>query len=136
MIEAGRYDLHSMRFAFDCFSSSKEENKPKKTGREEKEIVLFRFADPKPLDEVIAELERAGYRPAELEDLLALGATYPNLQRRFPIMALGSIFTSPDGQRWAPCISREGDNRICSLCGLKGGLPHPRWRFAAVPKSA
>lgn len=46
-------------------------------------------------DEAIAELDRMGFRPATLQELLALGAAYPDLQRRFWIVALGSGWRNP-----------------------------------------
>ena len=33
-----------------------------------------------------------GYRPAELHELLVFGEKYQEIQREFPILALGSVF--------------------------------------------
>lgn len=53
-------------------------------------VELFRFYRWIKSEAVLEELGKAGYRPARLEELLALGAAYPDLQREFPIVALGS----------------------------------------------
>ena len=50
-------------------------------------------------DEVLAELARRGLRPATCAELLAFGATYPEVQRKFPVAALGQsalVAGSPD----------------------------------------
>ena len=42
------------------------------------------------IDEVLAEMERLGLRPATFAELLAFSLKYGDLQRQFPIVALGS----------------------------------------------
>lgn len=42
-------------------------------------------------DTALAELERRELRPALYEGLLAFAAKYPELQKQFPIVALGSV---------------------------------------------
>ncbi|MEK7384088.1 MAG: hypothetical protein AAB262_12495 [Elusimicrobiota bacterium] len=41
-------------------------------------------------DEVLAEMDRKGLRPALYEELLGFAEKYPDEQRKFPIVALGS----------------------------------------------
>lgn len=41
--------------------------------------------------DVLAEHERQGVRPATLPELLAFAAKYPDEQRKFPIVARGSV---------------------------------------------
>jgi len=43
-------------------------------------------------EDVIAKMDKSSYRPANLTELLALGAEQPYLQKRFPIVALNSNF--------------------------------------------
>jgi len=53
---------------------------------------LFQFVDGDiSSEDVIKEMDRRGFRPATLMELLALGETHPELQRQFPIIALGTI---------------------------------------------
>ncbi len=44
-------------------------------------------------DEVLAEMDRRGLRPALYEELLGFAEKYPDEQRKFPIVALGSRAT-------------------------------------------
>lgn len=48
----------------------------------------------------------AGYDPGNLAELLALGQTFPDWQREFPIIALGSIWS-----HHVPCLSVDIFNR-------------------------
>lgn len=41
-------------------------------------------------DVALAHLERNGLRPATIEELLAFGASYPEIQKRFHVVCLGS----------------------------------------------
>lgn len=45
-------------------------------------------------DEAIQTMRSEGFQPATAFELLAFGATYPEVQRKFPIMALGTVYTS------------------------------------------
>jgi hypothetical protein len=40
-----------------------------------------------------------GYRPAELSELLAFGENYPEVQRKFPVIAFGSIWRRWDARQ-------------------------------------
>jgi hypothetical protein len=71
---------------------------------------LFHFNRSISSDDAISEMDRAGYRPATLMELLVLGFILPGLQRQFPIVALGSIWLSADGHRYVPCLG-VGDGK-------------------------
>ena len=62
-----------------------------RSGNHEVEIVLLHLNRAAPTAEVEAELDKRSLRPANSAELLALGATYPDLQRMFPIAALGVL---------------------------------------------
>jgi hypothetical protein len=82
---------------------------------------------------VLKEFEARGLRAATLPELLAFGATYPEKQREFPIVALRSVWQNRDGLRCVPCLDRDGSKRMLGLRWLGR-----RWlddcRFAAVRK--
>lgn len=59
---------------------------------------------------VLAHLEANGMRPATLAELLAFGATYPGVQREFPVVCLDK-WVDPDGGRYAPCLGWNGSER-------------------------
>ena len=60
-------------------------------------------------DDVLRRVEKRG-RPADFVELLAFGETYPNVQLKFPIVALESVFHSR-GKRFAPYLGREISER-------------------------
>src|SRR3989338_11169160 len=93
-------------------------------------------------DEIIAKLKAvnewlaeqgAGYRYrfARIEELLALGAARRDLQRKYPIGALGSIWREAVGRRRFACFSRNGRFRDLALVYLEDVF-HDAWRFAVV----
>jgi hypothetical protein len=50
-------------------------------------------------DSVIKELDQMGLKAATLPELCAFGATYPDIQRDFPVVALGSVYVRRHGLR-------------------------------------
>lgn len=83
-------------------------------------------------DEVIAELKKSkpGYRFARIEELLALGVAQSELQRQFPIAALGSIWHHA-GHRNFAFLGRFDAKRYLYLFYLENGF-NGNWRFAVV----
>lgn len=96
-------------------------------------IHLNRSINP---DNTLKELDRMGYRPATLPELLAFGRQHPELQRQFPIIALGSVWQSPDGVCRVACLDGRDGGRDLRLFWFGTGLG---WvghcRFLAVRKS-
>ena len=88
---------------------------PTRRGTETVEVSLVHFGRVMTSDEVLEELDRQGLRPATVEELLALGAQYPDLQRQFPIIALGSVCVGPSGHRSVPVLWSDGRYRDASL---------------------
>lgn len=72
------------------------------------------------------------WEPAQTEHLLAFGAKYPEEQRKFPIIALGSV-GEVDGNRGVPCLDEDGSKRGLHLPWFGGGW-RARCRFLAVRK--
>lgn len=83
-------------------------------------------------DEVLAEMDRKGLRPALYEELLGFAEKYPDEQRKFPIVALGSE-AYVDGRRTLACLWHGGDERFLHLCWLDGDW-FGNYRFLAVRK--
>jgi hypothetical protein len=59
-------------------------------GRKEIEIALVQLQHTFSPSQIKRLMKSHGYRPAYVEELLALGREYPDLQRKNPIAALGS----------------------------------------------
>jgi|AntRauTorcE11897_2_1112592.scaffolds.fasta_scaffold16261_3 hypothetical protein len=81
----------------------------------------------------IAEMDKDGYRPATLAELLVLGETNPELQRQAPIIALGSVWQSASGSRYVPCLSVVDGRRGLRLSWF-GGDWSASYSFLAVRK--
>lgn len=125
-VEAGRYDHTDHNITAEHFPA-------KWSGKATVTVELVHFYKDMSSDNVLAELEAQGLRPAELRELLALGAAYPKLQLEFPIVALGSDWPHPLGRRGVACLDKDDSKRDLELDWMGNGV---YWsescRFAAV----
>ena len=98
MIAAGRYDWIDDDITAERFPVKGE-------GVAEFETKLFRF-DVVSSGNAIKEIEAQGWQAAGIEHLLSFGAANPDEQRKYPIVALGSIGRG----RWRSprAVSRRG----------------------------
>lgn len=87
MIEAGAYDHINSQITEASFPVGRGDVATR-------ELILVHLGRVSSTDEVRHELDSMGVRSGRIEDLLALGATYPELQRQFPIVTLGAIESS------------------------------------------
>lgn len=95
----------------NSYITSENFPRPEDGTKAEKNIVLFHFEKEMTSEQVIAEMEKEGYRPATTHELLALGIAEPKLQSEFPIIALGSVCVLCGGGRVAllnGCVSKRG----------------------------
>lgn len=124
MIRAGSYDYVNPDITPDHFSIEGE-------GEKIVTVELVHFNRQMTSDEVEKEFKARGLKLCRIEHLLALGAKYPELQRQFPILALGSVWRYPDGGRYVPELWTHVVERRLDL-PWRG----PRWgahyRFAGV----
>lgn len=106
MIKAGEYDWVNSDITQKYFPV-------KGNGQAERELILVHFGRSMSSDKVLNELTRQGLKPAKIEDLLALGSLRKELQRKFPIIAFGSVWTIPDGYRFVTYLSgRDSERRL------------------------
>jgi hypothetical protein len=126
MIKAGNYDWVNSDINSKHFPV-------KGKGKHELEAVLFHFDRYIESEEAIAEMDKQGYRPGKVEELLALGEKYPDLQKEFPIVALGSVWRGRHGRRHVACLFWPDRGRDLGLdwfdCRWSAD-----WRFLALPK--
>lgn len=128
MIKADNYHLANPNITSKNFHT-------KKSGIQEVVIELIHFNRVISTDEAVKGLYQTGCRPADLYELLAFGKKYPDIQREFPIAALGSVWQDLDGYSNAPYLYRLGPKRCLRLEWTGQGW-HGHWRFAAVRKPA
>ena len=102
-------------------------------GTADLEVVLFRFEHRMSSEQVLRALEEEGLRAAELPELLAFGATYPNVQRKFSVVSLGSVWHDRKGSRNVPCLYSASEGRYLDLHWWDDGW-YSYSRFAAIPK--
>jgi len=94
---------------------------------------LFHFNYVISSGDAISEMNKAGYRPATLMELLALGILFPELQRQFSIVALGSVWRLASDYRCVPYLHVHGSERGLSLDWF-GRDWSARYRFLGVRK--
>ncbi|OGY41391.1 MAG: hypothetical protein A2Y82_00180 [Candidatus Buchananbacteria bacterium RBG_13_36_9] len=105
------------------------------TGKQESELLLVHLNRDVTTKEVLEYLNSQGLEPAKIEHLLAFGTTYPEVQREFPIVALGSSFVGDSGSRRCPYLSCSVGLRELRLPWVVDDNPwHGSCRFVAVRK--
>jgi hypothetical protein len=84
--------------------------------------------------DVLAEIEKRGLRPARIEELLALAATYPEIEAHFNIIAMGSS-CHINNERCVPilCHGYTGRKLLLIDSSSKAFVGHDEC-FAAVGK--
>ena len=102
-------------------------------GQADVAIVLVRFDHRMKSEDVLKELERDGLRAAELPEFLAFGAKYPDVQRKFSVAGLGSVWQDRKGYRNVPCLYEASEGRYLDLHWWDDGW-YSYTRFAATRK--
>ena len=126
MIAAGRYDMRKNYITAEHFPVQG-------TGKVDVELHLVHLNRSASTNTVLAELDRRNLRPATLPDLLAFGAKYHNIQKDFPIVALGSVWQDRYGRRIVAGLELWDGGRALGLFWIEGGWGG-RYRFLAARK--
>lgn len=126
MISDGQYDWKNNNINLQNFPV-------KGSGLVEIKLELVHLNKEVNMAEVEVYLEANGLRAATLVELLAFGATYLDVQREFPVIALGSSWVNRNGNRRVPYLYRRGSERSLSLDWGVDGWPEA-CRFLAVRK--
>ena len=126
LIKQGKYDWSNSDITTKNFSTER-------TNTTDLKIELVHFDRSINSEDAIAELDKMGLRPAEAGELLTFGAKYPNIQKDFPIVTLGSVWRDLFGSRRVVCLGRGGHERSANL-GWFGGDWNDSYRFAATRK--
>jgi hypothetical protein len=125
-INAGNYQgVHS--------SITRENFPATRRGPAQVEILLVRYDRRMTSEEVLGEMAREGLRAAELPEFLAFGAEYPEVQRRFSVVGLGSVWKDKKGYRNVPCLYTASEARYLDLHWWDDGW-YSFSRFAAIRK--
>ncbi len=77
--------------------------------------------------DAIDEMDKAGYRPATLAELLALGEFKPKLQKQFEIVALGTVW-----HRYVPFLTFDGAGRGVTIFEFNNSFWSEKCCFLSV----
>lgn len=151
MIEVGKYDWEASDITEEHFPIERPSNFSVPTidgGHHrtlsvqncEVKLVLVHLNNVARTDEVVRYMDKLGLRPARIEELLAFGEKYPDIQRHFPVAAIGSFWVD-SGHRNVPFLDSgsyrriSDERRILSLDWDGRALKWAdRYRFLAVSK--
>lgn len=107
MIKAGAYDWVNDDITEKRFPVKGE-------GSVERTLTLHHYARTMDSDAVVKDLDFIGKEAVPIEDLLAFGAQFPDEQRKYPIIALGSSARVHGGRR-VPYLDGGGTKRYLYL---------------------
>lgn len=127
LVKAGNYDYANSDITDNHFERS--------TVKKTVVYKLFHFDRVITSEDAIKEMEKEGYQPAKAYELLSLGEKQPELQRKFPIIALGSVWVDPNGHRYVVYLISHGSKREAHLDAFDYKWYGP-CRFLAVAKSS
>jgi hypothetical protein len=105
----------------------------KRQGVAEVPVELIHFNRDISTDKALRELDRMGFRPAEIHELLAFGEKYPEVQLEFPVVALASVWQDRYGFRYVSYLGRSGSERGLYLYRIEDDWDGIA-RFAVVRK--
>ncbi len=125
-VKAGEYDWSNKEITSSHFPNEE-------IGIKKVSIELVHFGRDIEANEVLSELDKMNLRPAILKELLTLGEKHPDLQRKFSIIALGSIGHGLIGEDSCAYLNGDGSGRGLHLHWVSSGR-FDECRFAAVRK--
>lgn len=86
-------------------------------GKHKLTAALFHFNRSMESEDAIAEMDKRGYRPGHIEELLAFDEKHPDFQRKFVLVAaLGSVWRNQEGDRLVPYLDWYNFERQLDLC--------------------
>ncbi len=87
--------------------TSKNFPKLKDGKKGDREVTIFNFNKDMSSEAVIAKMDKVGYKPATIWDLLGLTVKTDELRRKFSIIALGSV-CELHGERYVASLYEDG----------------------------
>ncbi len=108
-------------------------NQAHENGEQNLQVKLYHFGKGMSSEDVVSAMDKDGFRPATLRELLAYTVKNPDEQRKYTIVGLGS-FWSRGGDRDVPCLGLDGYERELHL-GWWSDDWNGYYQFLAVRKS-
>ncbi len=103
----------------------------KRTGERDLNILLVKFDGRMSSHDAVSALADERLRPAELHELLAFATAYPEEQRKYSIVGIGSVWKDRRGFGNVPCLYEASEGRYLDLHWWDDGW-YSYSRFAAV----
>ena len=85
------------------------------------------------IEEILERMDKSGFRPAFLEELLAFATKFPDEQRKFPIVALGSVNLIQGRSHVAKLDANPEQRELFMKWTVEIGN-HEGWRFLVARK--
>ena len=79
-------------------------------------VTAVAFKEELTTQEVLSEIDRRGFRPARVEELLAYGMRHFKEYNGKLLVAMGSPIKMRDGRRAYPCVTISGDQKYLDTC--------------------
>lgn len=93
---------------------------------------IFSFNDETAFEKVLEDIKKESFRPANIFELLYFSKTFPEFQKRFAILAAGSIFFNKEkNEVMIPCLSSFFNHKELALISTKF-LYSSKCRFLAI----
>lgn len=127
LVVAGHYDYENSDITAEHFPI-------KGSGIIEEDAVLVHFNRSISTDAALAELDRMGLRAGDIAELLAFGEQHPEVQRKFPIVELASVWAHRVGDRCVAYLWSHAGERHLYLHVVAYDW-HGHYRFLAFRKS-
>lgn len=110
-IQAGRYDWVNKNITARHFPKTSSGSV-----RLDSFVFVVRVGLSLRTNGILAELDRADFQPCGLDDLLAFGQYHPDVQRKFPIVGLDSVWGNRRwGIRYVVCLFGDEACRFLDL---------------------
>ncbi len=108
MVDAGRYDWVHSDVTQEHFPIEGE-------GTQEVDLVLVHLNKWVGTEDAEDEINKQSLRLADIVELLAFGAKYPDIQKQFSIVALRSVWMRLCTCRYMPFLDKYSNGRLRSL---------------------
>lgn len=119
LLEKGKYDYINSEIKLENFPDF---SLPQKI-IDLKIINMRELSNGSPLigtEDILAGIESYNSKPAGIKELLSFGVEYPEVQKEKCIIALGSLISLKNDNKYAPCLWGNEDERGISVVWLKG----------------
>jgi hypothetical protein len=97
------------------------------------ELTIFEPQGYVSTDQIINRMTTYGCKPATLDYALAIGTQFPDLQRKNPLVFLGTV-RKGGSNSWVPILELWDNDRVMVLTSYNDDVWSSDYRFAAVCK--